>query len=565
MCLSSIISHRQIERFLKILTRTTAHLCEIKNARAPLCKLPVEILTKILDFVPDPLGPSSQRLELFWYSAAKDSTMLLPITRTCRYLRSVALSNPWTVTTSSTFPATPSFIRDSVPLIVVVTPSEGFKKILDAFYPSHARSIREIHFTNIGCEHINYCQSLVKYVTPELRSYAFCGTPRDFHHWQTYKLPLSPDSTLSLRHLDICNAPLLPPSPLPRLTHLSLRSLAMPGLHTTIANFLPLCPELEALVLSSLQDQNDHTLIPNPRPLHLAKLRRLTIHGMIQPALQFYLTLFPWGDSQSAIQLLSNVRAASVVSPWLSRDLIVQEATVLAFTNAHHRSPPNWHGMAITMVTPKHVAHVVRSDHGIRAQPHNHSTVDVPNWYADILSRAIAFSSVREVWVTNVCVERDPEFGVLRSIIRSLPTLETLVLKDTSHHGNTIPLSPDLRMCPSALDSSFQSHRLKTLRLVHGLPPQSSSAHTYVLYALSLTDMLGQLRTGAYDYFDRLIVQVARQLVVNEADIARLREHFSMVRVEYVDVLPDIALPAYCEEPKAGHYKSRPEWVGALW
>ncbi|KAI0693759.1 hypothetical protein C8T65DRAFT_62611 [Cerioporus squamosus] len=556
------MSDDRIERCLEMLLKTVSDLREIANSRAPFCALPVEILDHIMEAITNPLEQSKELADFrpFWKSAARDNTMLVPITRTCRYLRTVALSNPllWsTMITQSSFAFISQVRRsDGVPLAVVVTPSKEFTNILDAFYPSHAHHIRELHFTDIGHRHINYVQSLMKFSAPGLMSYAVCGRTGNLRKWPTHSLPLSSTSTAALRDLYISGVPLLPSSPLPQLTHVALCDIEMRDLHIAIANLLACCPSLESLVLSELDDGS----VPEPQPLRIPmeRLRRLTIHELTEAAVRFYLALLPITSSQSATQLLGNGPSASVVSRWLS-DRASQPESTLAFTHMLPRWSSDWHYVALTVTSPDQVVHVLE-EKTVISNGH-----DLWNWCAQIVTHSTALLGVREVWVTNVSRMRDDKFATLQSTIASLPALETLVLKDNRHAGHTTLSSPDLSMCPSALDPSFHSDRLKTLRVIYGLSPESSSTHSYVLYALSLADMFAQLRTGAYDYFEHLVVQLVRQLVINEADLSELREHFTTVQVQYVDGLPDLPLPAFCNESRAGPYGSRAQWVGALW
>ncbi|RDX51477.1 hypothetical protein OH76DRAFT_294627 [Lentinus brumalis] len=542
-----------------MLLKTVSDLRETVNARVPLCALPVEILNHIMEAIPDTLDKQPIGFQPFWHSAARDITMLVPVTSTCRHLRTVALSNPllWSTvdTRSNSAFIAQTRISDSVPLAVLVTPSKDFTDILDGFYPSHAHQVRELHFTDIGHRHINYVQSLSKFSSPGLMSCSLCGRTGDLFKWPTHSFLLPTTATAALRDLYIRGVPLLPSSPLPHLTHLALCDIHMQGLHPAIANFLSLCPSLESLVLSKLADG----AVPDPQPLHMEKLRRLTIHNLPQAALQYYLALLPSTPSQSATQILYTRDAAvgSDIARWMSHRAF-QADTRLAFTRqVYNRS---WHDDAIAVVSPDQVAHVSQTERLTSGQ----DTQGIWDRYAELITHSTTLPCVREVWVTNVSRVRDHKFAILHSIVASLPALEMLVLKDNRHAGHTTFISPDLSLCPSALDPSFKAHQLKSLRLIYGLLPESSSRHTYVLYALSFVDMLAQLRTGAYDYLEHLVLQVVRQLVINESDLSQLREHFSTVEVEYVDVLPDLPLPAYCNEPRAGPYGSGC-WEGALW
>ena len=549
--------------------QTTSKLREVVNARVPLCALPVEILHQIIDMIPDQLELSTEHFDFepFWLSATRDNAMLFPLIGTCRYLRKLALSNPllWsTVTTSSaSSKISQAWSGDQNYLAVVATSTKDFTNILDTFYPIHAHRIRELHFTEMGHRHVNYVQSLMNSSSSSLSSYAFCGRTGDILKWPTRALPLSPTSTQSLQDLYIRDVPLLPSVSLPHLTHLALCGIRFDDLHAAVANLLSLCPSLEALVLSKLcQTDTAHIMDPpQPLPLSMSKLRRLTFHRLLEKSLRYFLALLPSTPSQSATQLLSNVPDMSSVFQWLSTN-VFQNATKLAFTRARP-TPSSKHlqYVALTITTPHHVAHVVRDTFDMLWVESAIHGVDA--WFKGFFPLSTTLLAVREVEVTNIRMA-DVEFKVVQSIITSLPALENLVLKRDDLDGIMTPIFlADLSLCPSALGPSFQCHRLRTVRLAYGLSRRSSQSYTR--YALSFKKVFAQLQSGAYDYLKHLVVQVAWQLVVSEADLSRLREHFLTVQVEYVDVLPDLPLPSYCDEPRAGLYKERAEWRGALW
>ncbi|RPD59390.1 hypothetical protein L226DRAFT_219533 [Lentinus tigrinus ALCF2SS1-7] len=556
------LSGDTIKKCLELLANTASHLSEVANARVPFCALPIDILNQIMEAITDPLELSKEdadfRFEPFWLSAARNSDMLVPITRTCRYLRKVALSNPllWKTLTTHSTPSIPfsqlQRLCDGVPLTLVVAPSKDFTNILDAFYPSHAHHVRELHFTEIGHRHINYVRSLMQHSTPALTSYAFCGRTGDISKWPTHELPLPLTSAALLRDLYIRDVPLLPSIALPHLTHLALSKIEMRGLHTAVANVLSLCPNLEALVLAQLFQIDSAT--PDPQPLHMKKLRRLTLYGMTQTSLQYYLTLLPRGSPQSATQLLSSFETASVLP-----NGTFENTTRIAFTYARPATPSfsRPHHTELTMTTPDRVVHVVQEL--MNRSPLSGLQYALGGWYEGLSVHSARLSQVREVWFTNMCRANAEESQVVHSIVALLPALETLVITE-EYAGNVHPVSPNLSLCPSAHDPSFQSRRLKNLRIACGLSSRSDPTHSYVLYALLFADMLAQLKTGAYDYLEHLVVLAVRQLVISEADLAQLREHFSTVKAEYVDVLPGMPVPACCNEPRAGI-----KWTGALW
>ena len=78
--------------------------------------------------------------------------------------------------------------------------------------------------------------------------------------------------------------------------------------------------------------------------------------------------------------------------------------------------------------------------------------------------------------------------------------------------------------------------------------------------------MLSQLKTSAYRYFDRLLMQVHQTVEPSEEHIEILREYFKEVVVEVVDRRPGMPLPEACYEPRAGPGGDfRRQVAGALW
>ncbi|RDX53012.1 hypothetical protein OH76DRAFT_1480055 [Lentinus brumalis] len=550
------MSNDMIERCLDLLVQTAANVREIANAREPLCAVPVEVLHRILEAIPVPLyyrDGSIDTFQPFWHSATRDSARLIPLTQTCRHLRRVALSDPLLWSTVITHPSLAfrsyAWRNDSAPLAVVMTPFDGFTDILDAFYPSHAHRVRELHFTDMVHGRIDHLRSLMKFSSPGLRSYTFCGENsfgRDLLkmslRWPGHSLPLPSGSTATLRDIHIQRIPLLPSSPLPQLTHLALCEIYMRGLHIAIANVLSLCPSLESLVLSSLFDI-DNASIQDPQPLYMKELHRLTMPTQL---------------------LIDADPTTPLVSQWLSLEAF-QPATSIAFTRTELYNH-DW--MSFTRVSSDHVAHVSREFFS-RGFDRSGTFRGSPRWYAKLMPPGESLLDVREVWVANsVSKERDVEFAFLQPTIASLPALETLVLRDHSHGGGRSErdsIFPGLSMCPSMLDPSFQSHRLKTLRLIYGLRPSRHRSHTSPKWRLSFKTMLTQLKTGAYDYLEHLVVQMGPQLVVRETDLVQLRAHFTTVQLENVDEdLPEMPLPSYCDDPRAGPHGSQ-GWVGSIW
>ena len=84
----------QIESINNALAKATVVLREAHNERCPLLNLPIEILHKILELVPDSCTRRWKGYHPFWHNTLTDSSILIPVTHTCRRLREVALAHP---------------------------------------------------------------------------------------------------------------------------------------------------------------------------------------------------------------------------------------------------------------------------------------------------------------------------------------------------------------------------------------------------------------------------------------------------------------------------------------
>ena len=81
---------------------------------------------------------------------------------------------------------------------------------------------------------------------------------------------------------------------------------------------------------------------------------------------------------------------------------------------------------------------------------------------------------------------------------------------------------------------------------------------------MRLTKLLDQIGTGAYGYFENVLLQVTQPLEMDEEDVAQLEACFRRVVFEHVDnVHTAMPLPEYCKEPYAGGGSG--QWIGSLW
>lgn len=555
------------------------------NARKPLLSLPVEILIRILECVPDHVDYDlydGTSFRPFWRHTITDSLMLVPITQTCRRLREIALSTPllWsTVIVSLPKEIFPEdvFVEElmgrngDVPLRVLLSPSKQFTKLVDSFYPKHAHRIEELHLSDVGHRHMKYLESLLSHESPLLKSYSFNGRAGSLPKWHTHALPLPPRSTATLRDLHIDEVPLLPEVPLPALTHLALCKLNMPGLHSKIARVVRSCPNLVALALSN--DVRLGDLDQDPEPVHLPHLRRLTLDAVDCHTLRFYLTLIPLSNHQIALQVLEyQLDMWSIPSgPELAR-CIQGPIRILAFGS--HRVTSDFI-LSVTAVASNRAFHIVST------LAHSRRTA-ISQWLDRLLGLGAAahtFWAVREVWITHGDQRWDVHTETVAAAIATLHMLDTIVFVHCrSRQGQAVLVAPEpsLSLCPDAESPSFNSPLLKTVRIVchaygDGDVDQTGEAEGrsggFVLQALTFMGMLNQLRSGTrYRYLERLVIQTDRSVVPVQEQVEKLRDYLKEVVVETVDERPTIPLPAICREPRIGPGGDfRKTVAGALW
>ncbi|TBU30863.1 hypothetical protein BD311DRAFT_786938 [Dichomitus squalens] len=572
------MTNETVEICHEVLTEAVSVLREEMNDRTPLLNLPVEILVRILEYVPDPIDCNASleyNFRPFWQYEALDSSMLIPVTHTCRRLREVMLSTPllWsTVVASSSLdePIAQEFISDlilrseNVPLKVLLSPSKQFTKLVDSFYPKNAHRVQELHLTDVGHRHMKYLESLLSLESPLLRSYSFDGRAGSLSKWHTHALPIPMNAAASLRDLYINEVPLLPEIPLPNITHLALCNISLPGLHGKIEHVLRGCPNIVYLALSN--DVRLDELDQDPAPLHLQHLRRLTLNTVDAYSLKFYLSLIPPTTHTIALQVLTYQPDIWTINhgPQVA-NCIQSPIKRLAFGGHRDWSTVDF-TVSVTAVASSSVFHIVSY------LAHSRKLV-VREWLSHLLNLEVpsAFWAVREVWVTHGDERWTVHSESVARAIAGLPLLDTIVL---SHRHSRTLMEPDLSLCPNVDDPLFNSPSLKNLRLIYYDSTGDSQlddlkarrSRGVVRQSLAFYRMVVQLRTNAYRYFDRLVVQHEQTVEPTEEHIEVLREHFREVIVEVVDRRPSIPLPETCYETRLGPGGDFRKLVaGALW
>ena len=369
----------QIQECHETLLRAVSALRGEINARTRLLKLPAEIFYLILDHLAEwkensptvatiqdlPEGP---HLQSIWRNGATSGTVFIPLSQTCRHLRSVVLSRPllWNTVTATPPLFHPDWVLRSqhVPLIVVVAPSKDFTRILDGFYKQHSYRIQELHLTEIGHRHFNYLKHLIEAEHPLLRRLFVDGRIGSLSKWSTHSLPIPEGSASHLRVLCLKHVPLLPTTCLPHLTHLALQNVVIPQIYRSLLDVFVCCPSLESLILSltsysdsQYPDLGECTSLPK-------NLRRVTFYiaegfSEKRDALRFCLLLLSPLAQRLALQVLE-------VSPHLAEETLLlgthcsrqipDREMVLAFSAIRHDPQEEGvHFLSATLIAPQSV------------------------------------------------------------------------------------------------------------------------------------------------------------------------------------------------------------------
>ncbi|TFK91548.1 hypothetical protein K466DRAFT_660001 [Polyporus arcularius HHB13444] len=559
------------------LLETALHLRTAHNARQGLLRLPPEVLSEILEDILDPYC-SHWTFRPFWRSTETDSSVLIPVTHTCRRLREVALGlrSLWGTLTTKDPHRVPIFVERSrpAPLTVAAWSRHDIPSVFDVFFTGEANRIQELHLCSVEVEHMNYLYELLNSPLPCLKSFTLHCYQADWYA-KPSQLPLSRDRNPSLRYLTLKNTPFLPETGFPTLTHLSLTQVVTgPDLNVKVADLLSDCPRLESVVLSCLSFE---TVIldgaAHRKPLLLEHLRRVTLHEMDDNALQLYMSLLQPRARDSAYHILghilghNNQRDNPLLRDFLfppetqkrSEDQPAEESLQLCISvhPDHNGEFSGWDRSYALTVTTRECTRRLATYSGQRRYIGNSV------WITQLLAaNATWLAAIREVWVVNAApstfwprfLSSDTCAPVMSPLVH-FPALETLTL--VSDHTFLVEgtTQPGLYLLPSTEDPTAVAPKLTALRLMHGFSDhtlakrRATERHVPLADTLDFKQMLEDLRCGDYAYLrdTRLIVQTTPNVRVDRNNLDRLREHFKDVRHEWLDALP--AMPVRGEDP----------------
>ena len=542
-----------------------------------LLTLPVEVLHRILECVPD-----QKQQDEAWRSAIVDTSMLLPISRTCRRLRDITNSCPalWGSVSVAAEPVLSGLTQTAIthsrsrPLSVELLLDQSYSQAdpdgrkVKALWPSIAPRAREVHLIISARDTVaEPWDPVFDHPYPTLESFTFYNLtpPRPVPF-----LPNAQGSVSQLRRLDLRSGGIqVPQCDFPKLTHLALQNVSVTS--ASMVGLLGRCPNLESLIMRNIVQQ-----IWDPQvhaDLSLPRLRRVVLKNIRYTALPYYLETIPKHSNGYSLQVIGVPCHPSFFD-------------AAAFLHDHSPLPPHtirigtepspdseiWHALSVTLLSSQSLVRL-----GTSVRPSS-DLADGPAWLGRTLEDKSALVTITELWLVDLprAVSSsnwwDSFDESLRSVLAALPMLEVVSIAYNHSHHTAVP---DLRLLPDGREPGFDARRLKTVRFVHGYDRELE--YRQVLKAgqyeellrpregkeLSLAIMLNQLQTGAFDYLARVVLRVASRFFFDEAELAQLRGRSVQVDIEYSDERPEMPIPEYAREQEASGNPSY--WAGVFY
>ncbi|KAH9855802.1 hypothetical protein C2E23DRAFT_551252 [Lenzites betulinus] len=546
------------------------------NTRRPLLCLPTEILQIILSLIPDAIVTGSKwTLRPIWHMDVKETAMLLPVSRTCKRLREVALGCPalWTSIAADSQPISKMSLQRSrnLPLKCLLQKIISRRRSDDdddedpppmvVEVPESSR-IRELQvFTNST----DFLSQLSTCSLPALESLSVQLLDRS-PLMSTPTIMLSKEHVPELRRLCLITPTLSPDchDVLASLTHLALRPRGMSYLLPMIPAILRGCHSLESF---HLEIPLGPYKPPNPSPStspdisSCPRLRRVCLLRTDNELASSVLSFLPPDRPNLTIQLLS---------------LYYKTEPPSRSITLHHAVPSDISRLSIGWVpsVPKTSSSntypwgmtACGSQRVLRASMKSLGEL------VDLLrpSDSMPLSDTRELWLTDIFyrgrngVPSPENAAYLRSFIAEMPALETVVL---ANHFRTFYANDDamtLHLLPDAREATSRP-QITTLRIVFGYGPLAwpdipkPESNVVVDFA----NILSELESGAYDYLEHFVLEVPSTAQVNWGHVQALRAYFKTTEVRVTDCPPHMVLPDYYSEPEAWP-DARP-WPFSLW
>ncbi len=503
--------------------------------------------------------------------------MLSPILRTCRQLHQMAISHTilWKTVSLLSQYRLPACAGADIPLVVIVNgrDHEGLWGASEAMEMDVSR-VQELHILNlVSFRHRNDAAELRRRFPAARLSCLESLSISSVVTTSVKEEPISLDEAPRLKHMALQSVTFLPQSTFPHLTHLALGDIYLRNHHNITADLLSHCPNLESLAINCTHVDRP-PIVPEPlsQPLALHHLRRVALQlpEFLGILARFYFSLFrPINPCPGNLPMALQILNYHFEDPSLHLGTLLVQATMgaashlsLSMAPVPSRSSFDHAFFAISAAGPQGTFHVTSTPfHDDRRErgwdAHHGSFVN------SVLDGGVHLAAVREVWITGKHLDTERHAHItaaFRTTIAALPALETVVLVVPTESGVQLA-GPNLAVCPNALDHcGLLSPRLRTLRVVYGNDVNRGPLVDH----LDLGRLLVQLETGAYGYFDTLLLDTKPSLAVSPADLQRLAGRFATFEHRYVDRMPTMPLPGYCVEPYAGLGGSC-TWMGSLW
>ncbi|KAI1784710.1 hypothetical protein LXA43DRAFT_1041286 [Ganoderma leucocontextum] len=572
---AKFLSYEQIESINNALAKATVVLHQAHNERSPLFKLPVEILHKILELVPDSCTKRWKRYHPFWRNTLVDSSMLIPVTHTCHRLREVALAHPHLWATFQTSFKKPSLIRQMAtwgkhaPLNAVGS-DIGILNDL----PPKIR-FRSIHLYDIA-KHCNNIRAFVEQSSSVALS-SFSLLCNETYDWDSKEaaLPLSLAHASNIRDLTLDEVRALPDNGFLSLTHLALLNVSAHDFHARVISFIRECPRLQSVALSEFSLQFEGEDVTNdPAPIPLNHLKHVTLIDFSPDALRYYLALLQPGVCGSSVEILGyHARDRSFPRRFLLPPDSQERQTQVTVCIGAHPTGLGDYSVSLTTV----FAHTTRR---IASWMLQLGTNGIPSfqWPSMVFSdHATSPWTVDEVWLYGVGSSSSPW---KRSPLQLFPRARTVVLvaEGGSHHDGrpNLRLLPFMRVADSETESDSEPIGITTLRIVHGFREYdglcefacsngADSGHACRGEAhrerVPLGRLIRDLSSGGYGYLRHFVLQVTPHIYVDGKELEVLRNvgNFETFRFERIKEVPD--MPGHSDPA----YRGGERYPGALW
>lgn len=562
-------------------------LCAIRrtmNARAIICRLPVEVLAEIMKYVPYRLArvlKNSNYYQTPWMTSALDVVSLLPIAQTCHHLREIALSCAalWsTITDDESSQAAVFASRAAASKLNVVLAGKP-NPMISALVRREGHRMHEMQWvpdlpvssdfdSNDGDEEVDF--TFLDFAAPALESLSITIPGLGVSSTDAAEtLATFCHTSPRLRLLYLCGTS-LPGNRFKSLTHLGLSNMSVAAdFSLRLLQLIVRCPCLESLSLSQLiAPYGEEPALAGIRldPVPARCLRRLASVANSIPFTEFVLSHIHCVDSKRVVEVLA-LPAKS------SEDVVVK---VLRSSS----DPVSCIQISADSKCPSLGATVtaIGSNTAVRVGTLAGRDWSWDNWLRLVLRNIPrpADLQLHELWVQGM--PRNDEFGHFddESMDGWEPADETLgqELDETGRRGILVSIARGLQWTRvlntfvavdeygvrpveymHAIAQSWEKsvldapkYKVHLVRLVYakgypGYTPDDSLANLALYYD---SEIRGRGEVGAVE----LMVPRGSAIQVSEETQKRLQARFKFRIVEF-DSVPTMDVPEFCIDPHA--------------